>query len=113
MVTSYQSFTLPFVGVDDKTIKMVPFLIISFARSAVNRTPVSPETFNILATIPEVLAALLFFILIIALAFEHGRANNRVNSQVHRIPRELFIQTTLMVLSPSNLLGLVANGEVT
>ena len=68
--TSYQSITFPFVDVADKTILpvrgMVPFLTMSLARSATNRTLVSLEAFNISATVPEGPETLPFFILIIA-----------------------------------------------
>ena len=72
VVTSYQSIIFPFVDIDDETIfpadGMVPFLIMSFTRSATNRTPLSPEAFNISTTVPKGPAALPFFILIIAFA---------------------------------------------
>ena len=38
---------------------------------------------------------------------------NRVSSQVLRIPRKFFIQKPLIVLFPSNFLGLVVKREVT
>ena len=97
---------------------MTPFLTMSLARSATNLAPVSPDAFSISATIPEGPAAFASFHL--GDSFHHhlniymyGRANYRVSSQVLRIPRKLFIQKPLIVLCPSNLLGLVVKREVT
>ena len=75
---------------------MTPFLTMSLARS--------PDA-SISATIPEGPAAFASFHL--GDNFHHHlniymRANNRVSSQVLRIPRKLFIQKPLIVLFPSN-----------
>ena len=45
--------------------------------------------------------------------YMYGRVNNRVSSQVLRIPRKFFIQKPLIVLFPSNFLGLLVKREVT
>ena len=97
---------------------MTPFLTMSLARSATNLAPVSPDAFSISATIPEGPTAFASFHL--GDSFHHdlniymyGRANNRVSSQVLRIPRKLFIQKPLIVLFPRNFLGLVVKREVT
>ena len=96
---------------------MTPFLTMSLARSATNLAPVSPDAFSISATIPEGPAALPVHL---GDSFHHhpniymyGRANNRVSSQVLKIPRKLLIQKPLIVLFPSNFLGLVVKREVT
>ena len=101
---------------------MTPFLTMSLARSATNLAPVSPDAFSISTTIPEGPAALLVFILVIAfttistsicMGGGGGGGNNRVSSQVLRISRKLSIQKLLIVLFPSNFLGLVVKREVT
>ena len=100
----------------------VPFHIISLARSATNCTPsgMKYEVWDIIGSLqhfsnyfrgPSSFAIFHFdnnfhhhFN-----SYEYGKANNRVCSHVLRVPRELFVQKTLIVLLPSNLLGLIVN----
>ena len=97
---------------------MTRFLTMSLARSATNLAPVSPDAFSISTTISEGPAGFATFHLGDSIhhhldIYMYGRANNRVSSQVLRIPRKLFIQKLLTVLFPSNFLGLVVKREVT
>ena len=122
VVTSYQSITSPFLDIDNKTIFSVrwdgtiPYHVIC----KVSDQLYTSITGSLQHFINYSRGSHRFAIFHLDNSFRHhfdsyvyGRANGSVRSQVLRIPREFFIQKTLILLFPSNFLGLAVNGDVT
>ena len=122
VVTSLQSITFPFVNVDDEAIFPIRWndTISYHVIGKVSDQPCTSITRCLQHFCYYSRGTSSFVSFHLGDSFHHhlniymyGRANNRVSSQVLRIPRKLFIQKPLIVLFPSNFLGLVVKREVT